>query len=159
MKTLSFALMAGALAAGSIARAGSADVAYPENYRSWQHIKSMVISEGHPLYEAVGGIHSIYANPAALEGYRSGKQFSEGSVIVFDLFEAIDAGNAIAEGARKAVIVMEKNAKYTDTDSWGYQVFDPATREGTIDATAAKDCHGCHMQQQAGDFVFSAYRD
>ena len=105
----------------------------------------MVINEGHPLFEAVGGIHSIYANPQALEGYRSGKQFPEGSVIVFDLFETVDADNAIAEGDRK--------------DSWCYQVFDPMSRDGTLDAKAAADCHGCHVQQKAEDFVFSAYRD
>jgi len=33
----------------------------------------MVIEKGHPLYEAIGGIHHLYANKQALEGYRSGK--------------------------------------------------------------------------------------
>ena len=160
MKKLPFVLFACAVtAAASIAHADSSGVAYPESYRTWQHVKSMVINEGHPLFEAVGGIHSIYANPQALEGYRSGKQFPEGSVIVFDLFETVDADNAIAEGDRKAVIVMKKSAKYGDTDSWGYQVFDPVSRDGTLDAKAAADCHGCHVQQKAEDFVFSAYRD
>lgn len=159
MKMISFVLLAVALAAGSIASAGSSDVAYPEGYRAWHHIKSMVINEGHPLFEAVGGIHSIYANPQALDGYRSGKQFAEGSVIVFDLFEALDADNTVVEGDRKAVIVMEKGSKYGDTGNWGYQVFDPATGKGTLDAAAAAGCHGCHTQQQAEDFVFSSYRD
>jgi len=46
---------------------------YPEGHRNWTHVKSMVIEKGHPLYEAFGGIHHLYANKQALEGYRSGK--------------------------------------------------------------------------------------
>ena len=159
MKKIAFALLAGALFATSTASADSSRVDYPDGYRGWHHVKSMVINEGHPLFEAVGGIHSIYANPQALEGYRSGRQFPEGSVIVFDLFEAVDADNAIAEGPRKAVIVMEKGTRFGDTDNWGYQVFDPGTGKGTLDEKAAADCHGCHVQQQAADFVFSTYRE
>jgi hypothetical protein len=139
--------------------ADSSDVAFPEGYRAWSHVKSMVINEGHPLYEAVGGLHNIYANPDALRGYRGDESFADGSVIVFDLFEAVDADHAIAEGKRKAVIVMEKNSAYGNTDGWGYQVFDPATKQPTLDAKGAADCHGCHTGQKAEDFVFSAWRE
>jgi hypothetical protein len=59
----------------------------------------MVIEPGHPLYEISGGIHHIYANESALEGYRTGS-FADGAVIVFDPLEAIAADNAIAEGER-----------------------------------------------------------
>ena len=38
----------------------------------------------HPLYGAFGGIHHIYANDLALQGYRS-QRFPDGSVIIFDL--------------------------------------------------------------------------
>ena len=141
------------------ANADSSNVKYPKDYGDWTHVKSMVINEGHPLYEAVGGIHSIYGNPQAIKGYSSGKKFPDGSVIVFDLFAAVDKDNAISEGERKAVIVMRKDTdKYTGTDGWGYQVFDPATREGTIDDEAARACHACHMQKSQEDFVFSALR-
>jgi hypothetical protein len=139
--------------------ADSSDLEFPEGYPDWRHVKTMVINVGHPLYEAVGGIHSIYGNPQAIQGYASGKQFPDGSVIVFDLFAALDEDNAISEGERKAIIVMAKNsAQYASTDGWGYQVFDPATRKGTIDANAAKDCHGCHTRKQEENFVFSVLR-
>ena len=46
--------------------------AYPEGYRLWTHVKSMTIHPGHPLEDPFLGIHHIYANPAALEGYKSG---------------------------------------------------------------------------------------
>ena len=47
-------------------------VAYPEGYRQWTHVKSMVIQPGHALYDAFGGIHHLYANAKAEAGYKSG---------------------------------------------------------------------------------------
>lgn len=159
-KMIITALLLG-LGVGPVAAADAdpAGVGFPQGYRDWTHVKSMVINAGHPLYEAVGGIHSIYGNPEAIGAYQSGKKFPDGSVIVFDLFEAVDKDNAIAEGNRKAVIVMQKDGgKFTTTDGWGYQVFD-ATGKGTLDAKAATECHACHTQVKQEDFVFSAWRD
>ena len=145
------------VAFGSGATAG--DIAYPEKYRDWRHVKSMIINEGHALYDAVGGMHHIYGNDAALAGYEAGR-FADGSVITFDLFEAVDKDNAVSEGARKAVIVMAKDSsKFQATDGWGYQVFDPVTKQGKLDAKAQIDCHACHMSQKDRDFVFSERRD
>jgi len=72
---------------GQGAAVAGTSVAYPEGYRAWKHVKSMLIQEGHPLYGPFGGLHHIYANDLALKGYASGK-FPDGSVIVFDLMEA-----------------------------------------------------------------------
>jgi len=155
MKKIALAVALAAVAAGAFA--GDAKVAYPDSFRDWKHVKSMVINKGHPLFDAVGGMHHIYANKKALDGYKKGK-FADGSVIVFDLFEAVDKDNAVAEGGRKAVVVMSKNAKaFKATDGWGYEVF--ADRKGTLDAKAQADCHACHTSQKGKDFVFSALRD
>src|SRR5687768_12844304 len=85
-------------------------VPFPDGYRDWRHVKSMVIAQGHPLFEAFGGIHHIYANDLALKGYASGK-FPDGSIIVFDLLEAHTKDNATTEGARKVLGVMHKDSK------------------------------------------------
>lgn len=136
----------------------AADVAYPEKFRDGRHVKSMVLNPGHPLYGTVGGMHHIYGNAKAIAGYKAGK-FANGSVITFDLFEAVDKDNAVSEGAHKAVVVMAKDsAKYQATDGWGYQVFDPKTKKGSLDAKAQAECHACHMAQKDKDFVFSAMR-
>ncbi len=138
----------------------SNEVPYPQGYRQWTHVKTLELKPGHPLYEAVGGIHHLYANPAAIKGYRGGHKFADGSVIVFDLFEAKDAGNATAEGARKAVLVMRKDAKrHAATGGWGYQVYDPGSRKEKLDAKAQAECHACHLSQEKQGFVFSAWRD
>ncbi|HEX6929881.1 MAG TPA: cytochrome P460 family protein, partial [Gammaproteobacteria bacterium] len=90
----SIATLAAAAACLAAFAADTVQVAYPEGYREWTHVKSMVIREGHPLFASFGGIHHLYANDKAMEGYRSGK-FPDGAVIVFDLLEATADGNAI----------------------------------------------------------------
>jgi hypothetical protein len=144
----------------ALALAADTKLSYPTGFRDWNHVKSMVINQGHPLFEMVGGIHHIYANQKALQGYRAGNKFADGSVIVFDLFTAVNADNAISEGAHKAVIVMQHDShKFAATDGWGYEVFDPNTKKGTLDAKAAQDCHACHQAKQDSGFVFSTLRD
>ncbi|MEW5864695.1 MAG: cytochrome P460 family protein [Pseudomonadota bacterium] len=136
-----------------------AAVPYPKGYRDWTHVKSMVINRGHPLYESFGGIHHIYANKKAMEGYAKGK-FPDGAVIVFDLLEARSADNALTEGARKVVGVMHKDAeKWKDTGGWGFEGFKgDSTTERAVGKNAASACYNCHTQQKDRDFVFSAYR-
>ncbi len=41
------------------ASAQTAAVPYPEGYRDWHHVKSMIINPGHGLYDAFGGIHHL----------------------------------------------------------------------------------------------------
>ncbi|MDP2323885.1 MAG: cytochrome P460 family protein [Gammaproteobacteria bacterium] len=134
-------------------------VAYPADYRSWQHVKSMVIQPGHALYDSFGGIHHLYANPAALRGYASGT-FPDGAVIAFDLLEANTADNAVQEGARKVLGVMEKDAKrFAATGGWGFEGFaagDPV--RPVVGSDAATACFGCHTSQKASDYVFSKTR-
>ncbi len=134
-------------------------VPYPEGYRQWTHIKSMVIQQGHPLYEAFGGIHHIYANDKALSAYLGkSKTFPDGSVIVFDLLEAKAESNAIVEGKRKVVGVMVKDSKkFAETGGWGFEGFKGDTRQRVVtDAKSA--CFNCHASQAHRDYVFSSYR-
>lgn len=147
------------LAAAAIIFGFSKDeVKYPESYRNWTHVKTLILEKGHPLYEAFGGIHHIYANKTALEGYKSGNKFKDGSVIVFDLLETVAADNAIAEGNRKVVGVMEKNSKkYKDTGGWGFEGFKGDTKERVV-KNMYGECFSCHLSQKDKDYVFSEYR-
>ena len=129
------------ITAATVALAAEPEVPYPAGYRDWHHVKSMVIEEGHPLYGAFGGIHHLYANDKALEGYQS-DTFPDGAVIIFDLLEAVHDGNAVTEGARKVVGVMHKDAKkFAATGGWGFEGFgggDPTNR--VVGANAASAC-------------------
>jgi hypothetical protein len=139
--------------------ADPAPVPYPEGYRNWTHVKSMVIEKGHPLFDAFGGIHHIYANKQASQGYTSGK-FPAGSVIVFDLLEAKRSDNAVQEGGRKVLGVMRKDPeKWKETGSWGFEGFKGDSKtERAVGKNAASACFQCHTSQKDKDFVFSTYR-
>lgn len=152
-------LMAAALAALPAGAADDKQVSYPQGYRDWHHVKSMVINPGHPLYEGFGGIHHLYANKKALEGYRKGK-FPDGAVIVFDLLEAQSADNAVTEGSRKVVGVMHKDSrKFAATGGWGFEAFKGDSKtERAVGKNADTACYQCHTQQKDGDYVFSSLR-
>ncbi len=158
MRNIAQAALAVALALP--AAAAAAEVTFPDGWRAWRHVKSMVIEQGHPLFEAFGGIHHLYANAKAVEGYRTGK-FPDGSVIVFDLLEAVRADHAVSEGPRKVLGVMQKDARaFAATGGWGFEGFaggDPAKR--AVGARAAEACYGCHAGQAATGYVFSRLRE
>jgi|SRR5690554_2052625 len=132
-------------------------IEYPEGYRDWTHVKSMILEPGHPLYDSFGGIHHLYANDAAMEGYKSGR-FPDGSVIIFDLLEAVKEDNAVTEGNRKVLGVMKKDSEmFKETGGWGFEGFKGDSKERVV-TDAAKECFSCHLSQKENDFVFSSFR-
>jgi hypothetical protein len=136
-------------------------VDYPDGYRDWRHVRSMVIEEGHALHGAFGGIHHLYANDKALRGYRSGA-FPDGAVMVFDLLEATHTDDhAIVEGKRKVVGVMQRDSKrYAETGGWGFEGFAGDSKtERAVGANAKTACFDCHLAQKNDAYVFSALRD
>ncbi|MEW6132996.1 MAG: cytochrome P460 family protein [Pseudomonadota bacterium] len=135
-------------------------VAFPEGYRDWRHVKSMELKPAHPLYESFGGIHHLYANPKAVQGYRNGR-FPDGATIVFDLLEAQNGVNAMTEGKRKVLGVMVRDAsRHGATGGWGFEAFaggDP--KKPVVGRDAAKACFGCHATRQDSNYLFSSLRD
>jgi len=137
---------------------GKPTVKYPDNYRHWTHVKSMVIQPGDPLYEAFGGIHHIYANWTAFKAMRDGKSFPDGAVLIYDLLEVKQEHNSFVEGARKFIAVMRKDSKgFMDTGGWGFEKFKGDTQEGVVSEPQSA-CFNCHEAQKQKDYVFSAYR-
>lgn len=135
-----------------------AAVKYPDGYRDWTHVKSMVIQQGHPLFEAFGGIHHIYANDKALKALAKGQPAADGAVLVFDLLETVIDGNAIVEGPRKVVGVMQKDRKkFAATGGWGFEGFKGDSRDRIV-SDPKTACFDCHAAQQGSDYLFSRYR-
>ena len=76
-------------------------VSFPKEFRKWAHVKSVLVGPQSAAFATEGGIHHIYANDKALEGYDAG-EFPDGSVIVYDLLEAREvAGNTIEGPTRR----------------------------------------------------------
>jgi len=137
--------------------AGSPPVPYPEGYREWTHVKSMVIEPGHPLATPFEGIHHIYANTPATEGLRGGA-YPDGSVLVFDLLEAVRGDTAIGEGERKLVGVMVRDpSRYGETGGWGFEGFAGNSRSERLTDDGGAGCYACHQPEP--EAVFTRPRD
>src|SRR5215831_18690316 len=80
----------------------SGAITVPAGFREGAHVKSAIVLAGHPAFATEGGIHHIYANPAALAGYRSGR-FADGAVIVYELLETREADGVMSEGPRRRI--------------------------------------------------------
>lgn len=143
---------------GSPVALAGGKVPYPDGYRHWTHVKSMVILPGHPLADPFEGIHHVYANAKALEGLRSGR-YADGSVLVFDLLETVRGAHALTEGKRKLVGVMVRDArKYRDTGGWGFEGFAGDSHDKRLTHDGGRACFQCHQSQEARGYVFSQWR-
>jgi cytochrome c553 len=76
------------------------------------------------------------------------------------LLEANSADNALIEGKRKVLGVMQKDsAKFAATGGWGFEGFvGDSKTERAVGANAATACFGCHTAQKQNGYVFSAFR-
>lgn len=139
------------------AEKAKAKVNYPEGYRSWDHVKTMVIQQGHGAYDLFGGLHHVYANKKAFEALTKGRPYPNGAVFVFDLLEAPAKDNAITEGPRKFIGVMQKDSiKFVETGGWGFEGFKGDSKERMV--TDPQTCFKCHQPQKDTGYVFSKYR-
>lgn len=147
-----------AIAFSSMSFAGENKVPYPEGYRDWSHIKTMVIEPGHALENPFQGIHHVYGNKKAKQGLKDGK-YANGSVLVFDLLKYTQKDKAIQESDRKLVGVMHKNTdKYSSTGGWGFEGFAGNSKTERLTNDGGASCYGCHVPQKSTDYVFSALR-
>ncbi len=138
---------------------GGAAVSYPDGYRDWRHVKSMLILPGHPLEDPFGGLHHIYANEKAVEGLASGA-YPDGAVFVFDLLQYEQADDTMQEGDRKLVGVMERNAKaFAKTGGWGFEGFAGSGKTERLTDDGGDSCYQCHTDVEASSYVFTKPRD
>lgn len=133
-------------------------VAYPEDYRLWTHLKSMVINDVHHLANPFEGIHHVYANEKATEGLTK-KSYEEGATFVFDLLEANRTKEATTEGGRKFIGVMTYDSKkFAKTGNWGFEAFAGDSQTERVVKDAGVSCFACHQAVQQESFVFSKFR-
>ena len=148
-----FCLILAASLIGTVLAVESAQ--YPDNFRRWVHVGTGVILPGGTLPESEQGMHHIFANPKAVDGYASG-DFGDGSIIVYELREAQQKNGVIFEGDRRRVDVMIKDsALYKNTGGWRFERFwaNDQTQDAVRDTGAS--CFACHANAKAHGFVFS----
>lgn len=130
-------------------------VQYPDNFRRWVHVGTGVILPGGAMPESEQGMHHVFANPKAVDGYSSG-DFADGSIVVYELREAQQKSGVIFEGDRRRVDVMIKDANlYKNTGGWRFERF--YTNDRTQDAVhdAGASCFACHANAKTHGFVFT----
>lgn len=136
----------------------SGKVAYPDGYRNWHHVKSMLILPGHSLENPFLGIHHVYANELAADGLKSG-QYADGSVLAFDLLSFVNADNTIVEGERKLLGLMVRDAgKYSSTGGWGFEGFAGNSKTKRLVSDGGDSCYACHTAVESTSYVFSQLR-
>ena len=136
----------------------SEQVGYPEGYRSWTHVKSTMVGPTNKNFATLGGFQHIYANEAAMTGYRT-RNFPEGSVIAFDWLELTESNGAFAEGPRRQLDVMVKDSKrFASTGGWGFQRFVKDSKTERASTPSPQDCFGCHDRLKKDGLVLSSFR-
>ena len=131
------------------------EIPYPEGYRRWMHIKSVVVGPEHPNVKYRGFNH-VYGNEKAVEGYTSGN-FPDGSSIVFDVVEVVENNNYTSEVKRHHMDVMVKDSvKFLKTGGWGYAQFESDNSPRMLTLEQKVKCFNCHIKQK--DHVFTELR-
>jgi cytochrome P460 len=134
------------------------DLQPPTGYRQWFHVNTMVIDKPSPLFEAMGGMHNVSVNAIGLPALEKGTVYPDNTIFVVDLHEFTLNDGTYAEGDRKALAIMLKDAKkYAATGGWGFQAWAGGDANKPIVTDAAKECFACHESRKAHDYVFSTY--
>lgn len=127
--------------------------ALPKGYQVWQKSERKVVADKSSLFY---GIHYLYADKKALQGYRSGNRFGEGSRIVVEFFNIKD--NPAVDGPKNMIVLMQKDRRHKDTGGWLFAGFGADGKPSGIDPV--KNCFECHQKEAASkDFVFSSIKD
>jgi cytochrome P460 len=131
-------------------------VHYPGDFRSWVHVGTGVIIAGaNPQLTSEEGMHHVFANPKAIDGYAKG-DFADGSIVVYELREAQQKIGVITEGDRRRVDVMIKDSsRYGATGGWRFERFwaNDQAEDAIHDSGAA--CFACHSRAKDHGFIFS----
>jgi hypothetical protein len=134
-------------------------ISYPENYRKWVNIKTVLIGPQSPFFSTDGGIHHVYANAKAMEGFDTGK-FPDGAILVYELLDVKETNGLTVEGARRRVDVMVKDEQqFSSTKGWGFERFlGDSETDRPLTEERRTQCFSCHEQVKAHEYVFSEYR-
>ncbi|MGZ7053392.1 MAG: cytochrome P460 family protein [Candidatus Angelobacter sp.] len=161
MKKTMLILLATAVYACGVALWAQLDdtAVFPKEFRKWAHVKSVLVGPQSAAFATEGGIHHIYANEKALEGYDTGK-FPAGSVIVYDLLETKEiVGNTIEGPTRRVDVMVKQSDVYRTTGGWKFMSFPGGNpTEGNLTAERQATCSACHSNRKDHDFVFSEFR-
>lgn len=126
---------------------------FPKNYKNWNHGTSKIIlDKSSPLY----GFQQVFVNDIAIESYKKGGGYPDGSMLVIGFYEAVVDKENIEQGDIIWYAAMKKDSKATKSAGWIFDGFDGKTLKSKIDDPIT-GCFVCHMSQKSRGHVFTSY--
>jgi hypothetical protein len=135
----------------------------PRDYQTtYQQLGSWAVAAG----EGRGAkeLHVVFASPGSIEGYRKDGRFTDGTVLVKEVFEAatkeMTTGTVSHAEKLKGWFVMVKDSagSYPGNalwgDGWGWSWFDAANPTKTTSTDYRLNCKSCHVPAQTTDWVY-----
>ena len=89
--------------------------ALPKKYTSWEKSVRKLETDKSSLFY---GVHYIYADKKAMQGYKAGNRFPEGSTIIVDYFNLKSGSDTTADGSKNMVVLMRKDKRAKETGGW-----------------------------------------
>jgi hypothetical protein len=158
----------GAASAGDWPRAqavvdASGNLHVPDSYRTtYQLLGAWAVAADQG--QGAKDLHVVYASPGAIDEYRKDGHFSDGTVLVKEVFQAHTAqmttGAVSSADTLKGWFVMVKDSKgrYPGNklwgDGWGWSWFDAANPSRTTSTDYRANCLACHVPARASDWVY-----
>jgi hypothetical protein len=134
------------------------DLKLPSSFRNWYHVNTMVIDKDSPLFEAMGGMHNVYANSIGETALKKSERYPDKTVLLVDLHEFTVSDGSYLEGPRKATAIMLKDRKkYASTGGWGFQAWAGGDPAKPLVTDPTKQCFECHQPKKDQDYVYSTY--
>jgi hypothetical protein len=109
-------------------------------------------------------LHSVYASPGAVDGYRKLGHFPDGTVLVKEVFEAttgsMTTGTVSHVDKLKGWFVMVKDSKNSHPDSklwgdgWGWSWFDAGNTTKSPTKDYKTECLACHQPAKGTDWIY-----
>lgn len=143
-----------------IALADGQGVTVPAGFRNWFAVNSMIVTKDSAMFAQIGGMHLVYINAKGLATLKNSGPYPypDGTIFADDVHDFSVKDGVYAEGPKKAITVMVKDAKkYADTGGWGFQVFLASDLSKPLVSDTTTACFACHTPQKAQDYTFSTY--
>jgi Cytochrome P460 len=135
----------------------------PDNYQAtYELLGSWAIAadQGQGSQE----LHVVRASPGSIESYRKEGHFSDGAVLVKEVFQAatrrMTTGTVSHAESLKGWFVMMRDGsgRYVGNklwgDGWGWSWFDANSPSKTTSTNYKTDCLGCHVPARVSDWVY-----
>ncbi len=136
----------------------------PDGYRtSYDYIGTWSVAAPKGK-DGAAEMHVVYASPKAVDGYRKNGKFSDGDVLVKEVYEAETApmttGIVSHTEKLKGWFVMIKDEKNSHPgnklwgDGWAWSWFDATDPKKTTSTDYHTDCQGCHVPAKGTDWIY-----